>query len=192
MIMIVIPVGRNKFIIIGLFFCFFQLVPTLNVAFASEGNWVEKGRLTGFAPKFGESPLFTIESKDWRIRWEYEPNVDYPNLTAFSIHVLTHPEVEDEPHNLPPSFREPIEEESYSLTVGSVIKSGIEQTSGIIYINDINGTFVMDIVSNADSYIIIIEENLDSIPEFPSWIILPLFLMATLSAIIVKKRLHPR
>jgi hypothetical protein len=31
------------------------------------------------------------------------------------------------------------------------------------------------------------------IPEFPSWIILPLFLMATLSAIIVKKRLiHPR
>jgi hypothetical protein len=32
------------------------------------------------------------------------------------------------------------------------------------------------------------------IPEFPSWIILPLFLMATLSAIIVKKRLfcsHP-
>ena len=32
-----------------------------------------------------------------------------------------------------------------------------------------------------------------SIPEFPSWIILPLFLMATLSAIIVKKRLfHQR
>ncbi len=29
----------------------------------------------------------------------------------------------------------------------------------------------------------------DAIPEFPSWIILPLFLMATLSAIIVKKRL---
>jgi parallel beta-helix repeat protein len=34
----------------------------------------------------------------------------------------------------------------------------------------------------------------DAIPEFPSWIILPLFLMATFSAIIVKKRLfrpHP-
>jgi parallel beta-helix repeat protein len=34
----------------------------------------------------------------------------------------------------------------------------------------------------------------DAIPEFPSWIILPLFLMATLTAIIVKKRLflpHP-
>jgi parallel beta-helix repeat protein len=37
-------------------------------------------------------------------------------------------------------------------------------------------------------------EPVPVIPEFPSWIILPLFLMATLSAIIVKKRLfrpHP-
>jgi len=31
------------------------------------------------------------------------------------------------------------------------------------------------------------------IPEFPSWIILPLFLTATLFALIIKKRLfHPR
>jgi nitrous oxidase accessory protein len=53
-----------------------------------------------------------------------------------------------------------------------------------------------------DTPYIIDENNRDNyplmeptiIPEFPSWIILPLFLMATLSAIIVKKRLfrpHP-
>jgi hypothetical protein len=102
--------GRNRLVIIGLLFCFLTLVSTLNVVFASSGNWVEIGKLTGFSPKFGESPIFAIESNEWRIRWEYEPCVDYPNLTAFSIHVLTHPEVEDEPHILPPSFREPVEE----------------------------------------------------------------------------------
>ena len=164
------------------------LINNVASVFASSGNWVEKGRLTGFAPKFGESPLFTIESNDWRIRWEYVPYFDFPNLTAFSIHVLTHPPVQDEPSNLPPSFREPVENETYSLTVGSVIKSGTEEKSGTIYINDKNGTFVMDIVSNADSYIIIIEENLDSIPEFQEWIILPLTMVATLIASVVKRR----
>jgi hypothetical protein len=76
------------------------------------------------------------------------------------------------------------------LTVGSVIKSGTEETSGIIYINDINGTFVMDIVSNADSYVIIIEENLEDIPEFPSGA--PMLLALIASAVflaVYRKRL---
>jgi len=49
---------------------------------------------------------------------------------------------------------------------------------------------------NQDNYPLMNPVDMEEfiIPEFPSWIILPLFLMATLSAIIVKKRLfrpHP-
>ena len=51
------------------------------------------------------------------------------------------------------------------------------------------------VINNYDSdiYPLISPLDIETIPEFPSWIILPLFLMATLSAIIVKKRLfHQR
>ncbi len=46
---------------------------------------------------------------------------------------------------------------------------------------------------DADNYPLMEPVDDTLIPEFPSWIILPLFLVATMSAIIVKKRLlHPR
>lgn len=37
--------------------------------------------------------------------------------------------------------------------------------------------------------ILVVRTNIQGVPEFPSWIILPLFLTATLSAIVFKKRL---
>jgi len=178
--------GKIK-VVIGLFLTFLFLLGIMSgVVFATSGNWVEKGRLTGFAPKFGESPLFTIESNDWRIKWEYVPYAEYPNLTAFSIHVQTHAEVEGGPI-LPPSFREH-EDLTYSLLVGSIIKSGTKETNGILYINGFNGTFVMDIVSNADSYVIIIEENLDVIPEFPSWTPLLITVVAVVAVTVIYRR----
>ena len=115
------------------------------------------------------------------------PYAEYPNLTAFSIHVQTHAIVEGGPI-LPPSFIEH-EDLTYSLLVGSIIKSGTEETNGILYINGFNGTFVMDIVSNADSYVLIIEENLEAIPEFASWTIFPIIIAATLTILLVKTRL---
>jgi len=177
----------NIKVVIGLLLTFLFLLGIMScVAFATSGNWVEKGRLTGFSPKFGESPLFTIESNEWRIKWEYVPYAEYPNLTAFSIHVQTHAEVEGGPI-LPPSFIEH-EDLTYNLLVGSIIKSGTKETSGILFINGFNGTFVMDIVSNADSYVILIEENLDAIPEFPSWTVMLVILTLLAVAVAIYKR----
>ena len=55
----------NIKVVIGLFLTLhFLLGIQFGFAYATSGNWVEKGRLTGFSPKFGESPLYTIESND--------------------------------------------------------------------------------------------------------------------------------
>ena len=71
------------------------------------------------------------------------PYVEYPNLTAFSVHVQTHADVESDligPH----SFKQSDEEETYSLTVGSITKSGTKETNGIIYIDGFNETVYMN------------------------------------------------
>jgi hypothetical protein len=105
--------------------------------------------------------------------------VSLPNITG----VFAHAEVEGG-LIIPPSFREH-EDLAYSLLVGSIIKSGTEETNGILYVNGVNGTFVMDIVSNADSYVLIIEENLDAIPEFPSWTPLLITLIGVVAILVV-------
>ena len=46
----------------------------------------------------------------------------------------------------------------------------------------------MDIVSNADSYVILIEENLDAIPEFPSWTVMLVILTLLAVAVAIYKR----
>ena len=43
---------------------------------------------------------------------------------------------------------------------------------------------------NLENYTIIIEENIDSIPEFPSWIIIPIFLTITLTSVIFRKKIR--
>ena len=68
-----------------------------------------------------------------------------------------------------------------------------EPINGSSYFHYKNGTFYLDIsYHDLDSYTIIIEQDLNSIPEFPSWLILPLFLIATFSVILLKKRLNSK
>ena len=73
----------------------------------------------------------------------------------------------------------------------TITNAKLLDASGISYIHNNSGTFYMRInVTNAQGYTIIVEQDLDSIPEFPSFLILPLVLMATLPAVIVYRRKH--
>ena len=58
-------------------------------------------------------------------------------------------------------------------------------TNGTEYIHDKNGTFHLEIISTAQSYTLIIEQNLESIPEFPSWapMLIVLLIIAIVSVI---------
>lgn len=178
---------KGKAVTILLLLCLCTPVITASIVNASSGSWVELAKLEGYSPKFGKSPLFTCNNVEWRIKWEYVPHVEYPNMTVFGIHVQTHAELEQAP-TFVPYLRQTEEEETYSVTVGSVIKSGTEEKTGILYINGVNGTFYMDIVSNADSFTIIVEQNIESIPEFPSWSPLSITLVCTVSVGIILRR----
>ncbi|MBT8171975.1 hypothetical protein KJN74_03805, partial [Candidatus Bathyarchaeota archaeon] len=58
-----------------------------------------------------------------------------------------------------------------------------------LYISDDFGKYYLMLLSNVPSYTIIVEQNIESIPEFPSWIILPILLSGRLVVVELKKKL---
>jgi hypothetical protein len=82
----------------------------------------------------------------------------------------------------------------FSYNVQCDAKTGDVETSGVSYIHDQQGTFYTDIeATNIENFTIIVEQNLDSIPEFPSWT--PLMIMAfavTVIAVIYKRKIRTK
>ena len=63
-----------------------------------------------------------------------------------------------------------------------------EQTSGILKVYNQSGSFYINVDASIKNYTIIVEQNINSIPEFPSWAILPLLAVGSISIIIFKKK----
>ena len=164
---------KSRLLLMGLTSLLLLTTITSSIVFASSGNWSEVTRFDGSGNDIHTTDYFTCEHVEWRIRWEYVPISEVANLSSLSV--VTYPQGED------------------IIYIDFIMKIGAEDTNGISYIHDNNGTFYMKIdVGATESYTIIVEQDLDSIPEFPSWIILPIFVTATLFALIIKKRLfHP-
>ncbi len=161
-------VGERKAVIIAVLFSLFLLGSMSGVAFASSENWIEVARFSGENLGYHTTESFTCEHVEWRVIWECVPNIDF-NSSTFIINVET--------------------VESFNKRVDGAVNIGSDVLDGILYINDSFGTYCLAMVSNVQNYTIIVEQNIDSIPEFPSWIILPLFLVVTFVAILAKKRL---
>ena len=164
-------VGERKAVIITVMFSLLLLGSISGIAFASSDNWVEVARFEGNESTQTES--FTCDHVEWRIRWEYVPSFQPTESIFFSV--FTYPREEGV---------------RGSMYVNSIIEIGSEKRSGTSYIHDYQSTFFMIInVIGTENYTIIVEQNIDSIPEFPSWIIFPIFLTATLIGVIYKKRM---
>jgi len=134
-------------------------------------HWVEVVRFTG-GSTITTTEDFTCDHVDWRIRWEIEPRNDSIR-TVFRVYIFPYSDA------FP---REPWFE--------SILKYGTEETSGILYIHDHNGSFDMDVLASLESYTLIIEQDLDSIPEFPSMVpILLILIVLTVTLVIYKHRL---
>ena len=133
---------------------------------ASPENWQEVTTFTGSQSTV--TGYFTCNHTEWRIRWSYVPDSNHPEYALFTY--LTYPQGE---------------------TVSYIdVIDGSSNTSGISYIHNNNGTFYGRVnVANIESYTIIIEQDMDSIPEFPnSLAIILVSIVFLLSAALWRKR----
>jgi hypothetical protein len=134
-------------------------------------NWVEVTRFIG--SRGFTTDVFVCDHVEWRIRWEFDPG-HWHFADFHTLQVTTYEEGEST--NYFNQIREP--------------PSG--NLSGVELLNQ-SGSFYMKISSPMiDSYTIIVEQNITSIPEFPSWIILPLLIVATLVVTITRNKLVRR
>jgi hypothetical protein len=145
---------------------------SVSVVFASSGNWVEVVTFHNMV-NFGMTPRFNVLHDDWRIKWEFYPS-NGSEIPPFTIVVY-----QDMGHE----GKELIS----SLTA--------HETTGILNIYNASGSFflVFWLTNTNSSSTLIIEQDTESIPEFPSWTILPLALAVTAVVAVYKKRLpkHP-
>lgn len=131
----------------------------------SESNWVEVIRFTGGSGITTTEP-FTCDYAEWRIRWEYELRTENP---------------ED-----PPGLEVCVYTQEYHSPYFEHLNNwGPEETNGTLIIHDKNGTFHLAIICGVPSYSVIIEQNLDSIPEFPSWAPLMIMLFTLLAVTLI-------
>jgi len=138
-----------------------------------EPNWVGWSTGSGSADFDGTPRIYTgtnsVTSRfnEWRIKWEYEKN-DFVLTTFYcEIRLADTDEV-----------------------IGSFSTNSSDRTEGIYNITGYDGTFTIFIETNTPKYFYEIERNVNSIPEFPSWVILPLVLTITLFLVVVKRKLY--
>jgi len=129
--------------------------------FAVSENWSEMTRFSGTGALTTTGP-FTCDHVEWRIRWELEPQSGF--LSAYIY-----------PH------------EPQSASFESIIKSPENnETNGTVYIPERSGTFHLVIMATGEtSYTLIIEQNLVSIPEFPSWAPLLIMVIAVVAVAVI-------
>jgi len=118
----------------------------INCVFATSSNWSEVARYTYSGTVTQTTDYFTVEHVDWKIRWEYV----YAERTYFNFQVY-------------------LMGESVNSIVSITPEGG--ETSGITYIRNQAGIFYMKINTRYDDgYTVIVEQDLNSIPEFPCFL----------------------
>jgi len=167
-------VGVRRVAVIAVLFSLFLVASVSGVVFASSENWVEVVRFTGGGNRFGATSPFVIDHVEWRIRWEYVPMVPIGRQNDFDFDVIP------EENRIEGQF-------TSGMSIAGV-NSPVEK-NGTLYFPDLKGIFYLHTSPGNSEWTMIVEQNIDSIPEFPSWIVLPLFLTVTMVVAIYKKRL---
>ena len=152
-------------------------------------NWVEVTRFakdsvpsTWWGDPSGNTDFFNCDYVEWRIRWEYTPHPAVPQYA--SLYVEVYEKKEDV------IWRGELIQQGESVLIDVVREYGMSETSGVSNIHNQTGRFYMFISgSNIENFTIIVEQDIDSIPEFPLWTILPLVIAVMLVIGIYRKRL---
>jgi hypothetical protein len=164
-------VGNKRATLIVLLFCLCIFVSTSGIALASSENWVDVKSFTGKETIDIITEPFTCDHVEWRIRWNYSPDFRMhgkPSFASFEVNVF-----ENESDNL----------------VSRIGRFSNVSESGTLSLSE-NGTFYLHIEAFfIDEYSIVVEQNLESIPEFHLGTILPLLLIITLVLTVARNKL---
>jgi len=141
----------------------------LEVVRASPEQWTEVTRFTGSTDQ--NTAYFVCNHNEWRVNWTYTPNPEYPTAAGFACTI----------------------KDNVSLTIDSIYQSGNETTFGLTYLHNKAGTFYLTIgVANLVDYTIIIEQDLDSIPEYPIGLLFAMLTIALVPLAVLKHRARLR
>jgi hypothetical protein len=144
-------------------------------------NWVEVTSFTKesvpstwWGDPSGNTDYFNCTRVEWRIRWEYTPHPAVPQYASFYVEVYEKKE--------DVIWRGELIHEGESVLVDVFEEFGMSETSGVSYIHNQTGRFYLSIrASNIEDFTIIVEQDIESIPEFPSWAPLLIALVAVVA-----------
>ena len=163
--------GNKRAALSVLLFCLCAFVSTSGIALASSGNWVEVTRFTGIETGEITTEPFTCDYVEWRIRWNSSPAYarrSGARVGLFMIQVYNH------------------STGKYVSSVGNGPSNKSE--IGTLSLNE-NGTFHLNIGGLfRGEYLVIVEQNIESIPEFPSWTPLLIMLLSVSILVFIYKR----
>ncbi len=143
----------------------FLVVTTLTVhslALAETANWSEVATFTGLGSARVRATSFTIGHPEWQIQWEFAPD---PNFTAYAVFIVS------------------VYPQGKTQNVAFIHSIGGSPTSGTVNVHNTTGAFYMSVQAGTPgilNYTLIVEQDLNSVPEFPPSTILPLALTAAL------------
>jgi hypothetical protein len=122
----------------------------IRVGQASSGTWVEVIRFEDAVSQ--NTAYFTCDHAEWRINWSYSTDPQTGQYAGFAVTAYN----------------------NESQDVGAIMQMGNITTEGTSYIHNKQGTFYLAIsVANVVGYVVVIEQDVESIPEFPAiWVIL--------------------
>jgi len=133
-----------------------------------ENNWVEVARFNGTIwPESTEH--FKIDYFDWRIKWSYTPRLSE----------LINPYI----------FRLDVKNAS-DYIVELLFASN--QIAGTLNMNQTGEYYLYIDPMHAENYSITVEQNIDSIPEFPSWTLIAFFVTVSFAMILIRNKISKK
>jgi hypothetical protein len=126
------------------------VLATHNSSKAALVNWVEVTRFSGIgSDSLMNTTDFTVSYPEWRILWEYTPDTEYPENAGLTVMAY--------------SRTEP------GGPVNEIFALGTANKTGTSNVHNKTGIFYLTIATSPDvlNYTLIIEQDIDSVPEYP-------------------------
>lgn len=152
------------FLYVMLIFLVATTMTVHSLVLVETANWSEVATFTGVgSSETHNTTTFTIDHPEWQIRWAYTPDPNHSAYAGFIVFVYPQGETN-----------------SY---VGAIYSIGGSPTNGTAPIHNLTGSFYMSVhagILGILNYTLIVEQDLNSVPEFPPSTILPLALTTAL------------